>query len=219
VQTISLLLNSITLKIPDMKKSFIEQFTLNPKFPKLAIAIIMLIVIVGIFQPFFDNGVNYEIAVKPNDIDKINDKPLAAFAHSEVQIKGNMIIKNPGFIDRILFGTNETSSLLTCVAFLIILIVLFLSSDKLQFKNPDVFRKDLWKPVMIIGAILFTLCMLNIVKDFVAKELVSRYTNNQFTVDEKFTHWVQFWAGLLLINFGVLFKKGFELQRDQDLTV
>jgi hypothetical protein len=24
---------------------------------------------------------------------------------------------------------------------------------------------------------------------------------------------------LLLINFGVLFKKGFELQRDQDLTV
>jgi hypothetical protein len=205
-----------------MKKSFTEILigkSPKPIAMKLALLCFLAIVVGDIIQPFFDKDTKYIMRVKASDALVHTHKKIKEYPSTEILPAGVLTIKNPDPFDRLMYKTNETSSLVTSLSYLIILVVLLKYADKLRFDDKQIFSKNIWRPVLIIGLILFFLSIINIVKDLVAIRQVKEFTNGEFIPDERFTHWVQFWAGVILMNFSIVFKRGSELQQEQDLTV
>ena len=180
---------------------------------------LLVISLLFLFMKLNSDG-SITVSVKPNTLNTDYSSPVAIFGSNKIYA-GRLTIEHPTLIQK-LFLPDELSlsdsftllGIIICSGLMIVLIP--------KIKEPNIFRKDLTRILYIlaIGIILYS--FLSVVKDdvYVDKE-IKFLTNNQFTnqAASPFLYMLFAYIGFIIIRSIKIYKRGLQLQQEQDLTV
>lgn len=132
---------------------------------------------------------------------------------------GELKMLKYNFFDSIVCYTFSPTSLFASLFSFLIAWQLYLIFKKLEMARP--FHKDIPKRIQYIGIILIAISIISFLRVFYMDYIVSDLTDHTFKVNFKL--YVgdinSFKVGILVLIIAAIYKQGFKLQQDQDLTI
>lgn len=202
-----------------VQNALAEQFPLLPYIRQNFIGLLMfsiLFILIG-----YSNEKKLVVAVEPVETSLYFNKPITNYGVDSVLLKGQLEIVNPTFLQKMLImDASPDYDMFTLIMTAIISIIIIRLLPKLHSRN--LFRKDISASIRLLGYLLIFHAMVSYYRTIVyTPGEIGRITNNEFTNHRTFPVLIcaELYTAFLVIAIGSAFKKGIQLQQEQDLTV
>lgn len=127
-----------------------------------------------------------------------------------------LLLKPKGWFSIIVLESNIGSSPLHSIIFLIVWSCGLLVSLKLD--PNDIFSHDLSRPIYIAALSLILFFFIERYTHRSFRSVVQEITHHQYRLVLLKNSWMM-WSGIGLVWLGKMMKRGYQLQKDQDLTI
>ena len=196
-----------------------EEFPLLPRIRRSFIGLLMMCIIFGLIGLTRTEGTT--VSVKPAENGPYANRPVCDYEAGHVQLSGYFQITHPSFFQKLLLPDAVHSIDLFFLLFMAIgSIIIILIVPKLQQQN--LFRKDISNSIRLLGYLIMLHGILSIYRiTMYVPEQIEQLTNNEFTTSVPFPIfiWAELYFSLVVLALGSMYKRGIQLQEEQDLTV
>jgi len=198
--------------------SLAQQFPLLPRIRRSFYGLLCfccIFIVIGLSE---SEGLTIPVTpVKDGRFDKV---PVARYLENTVT-GGQLTIKYPGIIDRIMLSDKTSDLDMVTLLFLAVAsIIIIWIVPKLQQEH--LFRKDISQAIRLLGYLLMLHGLFSIYRNVsYMPGKIESLTNNEFTsrVSVLLLTWAEFYFALVVIAISNVYKRGVKLQQEQDLTV
>jgi len=153
----------------------------------------------------------FEVALKDREPQKEKIGQDAQIVHAY-----KLLLKPNGWFSIIVLESNVGSSPLHSIIFLIVWSCGLLVSLKLD--PNDIFSNDLSRPIYIAALSLILFFFIERYTHRSFRSVVQDITHHQYRLVLLKNSWMM-WSGIGLVWLGKMMKRGYQLQKEQDLTI
>jgi hypothetical protein len=179
---------------------------------------VILIVLVYTGLLLFDKGTEFRVNVSPTVQSGKLNAILLDSSTSRVEQRGKLVLKDPDLLQKMFWPSdNHLADFFELVFIFLITIRILLIFRNYNDKN--VFRNKIHKHIKWVGQAFILYYCFNVGREIFVKRQVLDLTASNFMFDESFNHRYQLLVAILLFWLSRIIKRGFKLQREQDLTI
>lgn len=192
-----------------MKKSFF-----NKPLISFQIVLLLLLVVITVVlgQRLFSSQINLLIKIEPNQ------RAEVASVAGGVQCVDFWCINTPTWYQRLLFSDERHESPLQLLFLLFILWQVWAITRRLNPKN--LFEQNVSRPLWLIAAAIMILWLVDYIIFMWMKDVITTETAGAYRLHRAMRLPLMVpLAGLLFLWLSDLFKKGHQLQQEQNLTI
>jgi|GEM_PF-6719055 len=163
-----------------------------------------------------DQGMH--IAVKAADTSSAAARPVAVYAQGKI-FAGNLVIQHPTPAQRFFLNGRSGTSLFTLMLIAAASIIVIVMTPK--FNDQNLFRKDASGLIRILGyLVIFHGIALTFLNTYEYR-IVQEATQQTFNPLSRFPIllWGEMYAGFVIVAIATWYRRGVQLQQEQDLTV
>lgn len=196
-----------------------ETFPLLPRIRRSFWGLLSFCALFMLLDLSSENGVS--VVVKPiNDSLTVNQSTVT-YPSGNIQSQGLFTLDHPTFVQRLMFPgpfTDIDFATLFCMSLASIIIILIV--PKLQQQH--IFRKDITRSIRMLGWLLILHGIFSIYRtvEYLPSE-VKRLTTQQYNTIPHFPIMIcaELYVAMIVLALAGFYKKGVQLQEEQDLTV
>ena len=202
-----------------ISKSLADSFPILPRIRRSFIGLLFFCILALAVD--LTEGEGLTIAIKPLKNGPYQNQPVTNYAAGTVHLQGSFTIYHPTIAQKFLFpGSLSGLDFGTLLFMMTVCILILLIVPKLQ--QQYIFRKDISHFIRILGYLMMLHGVFSIFRTvgYIPNE-IERLTNAEFTSQHDFPIliWAELYVSLLVISLAGFYKKGIQLQEEQDLTV
>ena len=184
----------------------------------IIVIIVMIMEIRSASHVLFDKNLTFRLNVaynrQPASVDTLQNGNS-----SFVEQRGSIALKEPTILQRMIWPPDHRtySNVIESVFMLYILVhILFIFRN---YKEENIFRNDIFRYLNRIGRAYLALAIADKVRWIYLREEVFILTDKEFTLNESVSESSQLLVGVALVWLSWALRKGYRLQREQDLTI
>jgi hypothetical protein len=196
-----------------------QSFPLLPRIRRSCFGLMLFCVVFIIIGLSDTEGL--VVPVKPVEKSGYESKPVAVYNHASITLGGQLSIKEPDFMERILLPNQLSGLDMISLLFLaIISLIVILIIPKINQSN--LFRSDISDAVRLMGYLMMAHSIFSVYRkvSFIPQKIES-LTNHEFTFLNSFPflQMAEIYFALIVLAMAGIYKRGIKLQEEQDLTV
>jgi hypothetical protein len=195
-------------------KKMLKNWTRSPFFSSRLFFV--LLIVIALFE--FVDVITTENKQLIFEVELKNKEPQEDAIGKDARIVHayKLLLKPEGWFNIVVLENNIGSSPLHLITFLIVWLCGLIVSLKLD--PNDMFSRDLSRPLYIaaLSLILYFFIERYTYRSF--RSVVQAVTHNQYRLILLEHSWMM-WSGIGLLWLGKMMKRGYQLQKDQDLTI
>ena len=184
---------------------------------KLTLLSITLMVAIFISANLFSDD-SIVVSVKPIFSSKYYDSSIIQFKQSNLLLRGALVIDKPTFYEKIILPQEYADFSFLKNIFLLFGCIVLLKILP-NTKKENLFKVDISKSITAIGLLIIIYSFLELTQNFIASTIIKEKIDNQFVLVKHNFFNILFLIGCAIIWFGKTYKKAFELQQQQNLTI
>jgi hypothetical protein len=195
-------------------KKMLKNWTRSPFFSSRLFFV--LLIVIALFE-FFDvittenKQLIFEVELKNKEPQEDAIGQDARIVHAY-----KLLLKPDGWFSIVVLENNIGSSPLHLITFLIVWLCGLIVSLKLD--PNDIFSHDLSRPLFIAALSLILFFFIERYTHRSFRSVVQAVTHNQYRLILLEHSWMM-WSGIGLLWLAKMMKRGYQLQKDQDLTI
>lgn len=196
-----------------------NRFPLIPRIRTSFITLILLClteILVSFFNP---NGVYVPVKAEINSSFAKNGR--VKYDSNYLTPGGLLNIPNPGLADRFFMADSSTDlDFLTILFIMVFSLIVIATIPKL--KQETIFKKDISMAIRLTGYLVLFHALIRGYQTVVyIPERVSGITNHSFVISHgsPIIIWTEGYIALMIIAMAGMYKRGWTLQQEQDLTI
>ncbi len=206
---------------PNLFRSINDALTERfPILPRVRKGLYGLLFLSGLFLIMQCSNENIHVSVVPGKIGSYDSKTVVVYGRNAILLQGELIIANPTFLQKVLLTDTTTNlNIISLIIIGMLSIVIIRIIPKIYQHN--LFRKDISASIRALGYIMIVHVWLMAFCAFYTPSIIEHLTHNAFTTHNTFPIWlaVEVYAAWIILAVASAFKRGLQLQKEQDLTV
>lgn len=196
-----------------------ETFPLLPRIRRSFWGLLLFSILLIISQ--FPGSDNLHVRIKPVEFGAFSNKTITTYVTGTVQLNGELILSHPTIWQRVMFTNAKTNLDIISLLFIAVISIIIIRITPKVFQS-NLFRKDISRSIQLIGYLMILHAIVSIYRTMgYAPAEINRITHNEFTsfITFPILIWAEAYTALIVIAIGSAYKRGIQLQQEQDLTV
>lgn len=202
-----------------ISRSLAESFPLLPRIRRSFWGLLLFCSIFLLLDLSADKGAS--VTIKPVNDTHYQNPTITKYPAGAIQTQGLFTLDHPTIVQRLLFPGPFTSIDFATLLFMCIASVIMIRIIP-KLENQSVFREDITRYIRILGYLLMLHGIFTIYRtiEYIPRE-IERLTGQEYTGITHFPILIgaELYVSLVVLALAGFYKKGIELQKEQDLTI